>query len=276
MRVNLYKKILDTLFNEIGLYEYNDNYLEVLADEDVFETVKFFYGKFNFVDTLDYNLLLESKKLEVKKLTYKLLQNGLINKKYDDYKDIEPINDNEIITLENYIKNGIEYRLSFLMNINFYRSFGIFNMPEREFEIIGNFFMEITDILLNEKNEDFQIFILIIILSQTFYVDKEGKKFYLFNKLKGHKIFSQIDYIKKYLDFSLNEDFQRAKRESDNEISNEGKQNLVFANILSFCKYMLEFGVPKQTLLEINESLYKEYKFNEDLINEINNILEAL
>ncbi len=38
---------------------------------------------------------------------------------------------------------------------------------------------------------------------------------------------------------------------------------------------MIEFGVPKQTLLEMNESLYKEYELSEDLINDINAMLEV-
>lgn len=268
------KEIMDNIFNEMGLELYEKNTTVVLTDEDIFETVIFFYGKFNFVDTSDFNMNLERKKLEVKKLTYKLLQPGLIKKDYDEYKDIKPINDSDLKKLENYINKDQEFRLAFLLNINFYRTFGIFDMPEREFNITGKLFSEITDIISNGKDVDFQLFKLIIILSQTFYVNKDGAKFYLFNKIKGHKIFSQVDFIKQYLDSSLKEEFQKAKIKSDREITLKEKQGMVFANILSFCKYMAEFGVPKQTLLEINESFYKEYKLSQDLINDINAMLE--
>ena len=269
------KQIMNNLFDGIGLEEYSDNITVVLTDEDVFETIKFFYGKYNFVDTSDYNFILERKKLEVKKLTYKLLQPGLIKKDYDEYKDITPINDQEITKLESFIKKGIEFRTFFLLNINFYRTFGIFDMPEREFEILGNFFWDITDIILNKKNEDFPIFKLIIILSQTFYVNRGEEKYYLFNKLKGHKLFTQIDYIKKYLKFSLDEEFQKSGLKSDRKIKNKDKQDLVFAIILSFCKCMREFGMTKQVLLEINESIYKEYELSEEIKNYINSILET-
>ena len=268
------KKIMNSLFNEMNLEEFIDNTSVSLTDEDVFETMKFFYEKYEYVDTCGYDLVLERKKLEVKKLTYKLLQPGLIKKDYDEYKDIKPINDSDLKKLENYINKDQEFRLAFLLNINFYRTFGIFDMPEREFNITGKLFSEITDIVSNGKDVDFQLFKLIIILSQTFYVNKDGTKFYLFNKIKGHKIFSQIDFIKQYLDSSLNEEFQKAKIKSDREITLKEKQGMVFANILSFCKYMAEFGVPKQTLLEINESFYKEYKLSQDLINDINAMLE--
>ena len=268
-------EIMDNIFNEMGLEEYVKNTTVILSDEVIFETVKFFYGKFNFVDTSDYNINLEKKKLEVKKLTYKLLQPGLIKKDYDEYKDIKPINDNDVKKLENYISKEPEFRLAFLLNINFYRTSGIFDMPEKEFDITGKLFLEIIDIILNGKDKDFQAFKLITILSQTFYVNKDGKKIYLFNKLKGHKIFSQTDFIKQYLNYSLNEEFQKVKLKSDREISLNEKQSIVFANILPFSKCMIEFGVPKQTLLEMNESLYKEYELSEDLINDINAMLEV-
>ena len=268
-------EIMDNIFNEMGLEEYVKNTTVILSDEVIFETVKFFYGKFNFVDTSDYNINLEKKKLEVKKLTYKLLQPGLIKKDYDEYKDVKPINDNDVKKLENYINKEPEFRLAFLLNINFYRTSGIFDMPEKEFDITGKLFLEIIDIILSGKDKDFQAFKLITILSQTFYVNKDGKKIYLFNKLKGHKIFSQTDFIKQYLNYSLNEEFQKVKLKSDREISLNEKQSIVFANILPFSKCMIEFGVPKQTLLEMNESLYKEYELSEDLINDINAMLEV-
>ena len=267
-------EIMDNIFNEMGLEEYVKNTTVILSDEVIFETVKFFYGKFNYVDTSDYNINLEKKKLEVKKLTYKLLQPGLIKKDYDEYKDVKPINDNDVKKLENYINKEPEFRLAFLLNINFYRTSGIFDMPEKEFDITGKLFLEIIDIILSGKDKDFQAFKLITILSQTFYVNKDGKKIYLFNKLKGHKIFSQTDFIKQYLNYSLNEEFQKVKLKSDREISLKEKQSIVFANILPFSKFMIEFGVPKQTLLEMNESLYKEYELSEDLINDINAMLE--
>ena len=268
-------EIMDNIFNEMGLEEYVKNTTVILSDEVIFETVKFFYGKFNFVDTSDYNINLEKKKLEVKKLTYKLLQPGLLKKDYDEYKDVKPINDNDVKKLENYINKEPEFRLAFLLNINFYRTSGIFDMPEKEFDITGKLFLEIIDIILNGKDKDFQAFKLITILSQTFYVNKDGKKIYLFNKLKGHKIFSQTDFIKQYLNYSLNEEFQKVKLKSDREISLNEKQSIVFANILPFSKCMIEFGFPKQTLLEMNESLYKEYELSEDLINDINAMLEV-
>ena len=264
------KKIMNSLFNEMNLEEFIDNTSVSLTDEDVFETMKFFYEKYEYVDTCGYDLVLERKKLEVKKLTYKLLQPGLMKKKYEEYKDISPINENDVKKLENFIKKGQVYRLAFLFNLNFYRTLGVFDMPEREFEITAKYLVDIVDILYEEKNEDYQELKLLIILSETFYVDKNGEKYYLFNKLNGHKLFNDIEYIKKYLYFSIEEEFQKSKKKSEREITSKEKNDIAFANILPFCKYMLEFGASKQTLLEINEEMYKKYDLSQTLINNIN------
>ena len=80
-------------------------------------------------------------------------------------------------------------------------------MPNKEFEIIGNIFKLILDITLKEKTEeDYRIINLIIILSQTFYINKDGKKYYISEQLKGHNIFSNLDFLLKYINFFINEE----------------------------------------------------------------------
>lgn len=264
------KKVMNNLFSEMDLEEYVDTSTVIITEEEAFKTVNFFNDKFNFVDISGYNLDLEKQKIEIIKLTNKLLQPGLIKKNYDEYKDIEPINDEEVKKLEEFIQKGKEYRLCFLLKINYYRTIGIFDMPEREFKIIDNFFFEIIDILYKENGEDFDIIRLIIIMSQTFYFNKNGQKIYLTNKIKGHKLFKKIDFIKKYLNFCINEEFIKAGETSDKPINAKEKKRIVFPIILSFCNFMIEFDVPKENILEINESFYKEYDFDEDLINSIN------
>jgi len=269
------KKIMNSIFSEMDLEEFQDNSSVLLKDEDIYETMKFFYDKYEYVDLQGYDLVLERKKLEVKKLTYKLLQPGLSQKKNPEYKDIIPINENEVKKLENFMKKGKDFRLTFLFTLNFYRTLGIFDMPEREFEITSNIFVDIADILFEEKSDDFQDLKLLIILSETFYVDKDGQKYYLYNKLNGHKLFNDIDYSKKYLYFSIEEEFTNSKKKSQREINSKEKNDIVFANVLPFCKYMLEFGVPKQKVVEINEELYKKYELNQTVIDNINLFLST-
>ena len=51
--------------------------------------------------------------------------------------------------------------------------------------------------------------------------------------------------------------------------------DIIFATMLPFCNYMLEFGIEKDKLLEINESIYKKYELKEYLIKNINMIIES-
>ena len=268
------KEVMSNLFNEMGLEEYIKSQTVILTDEEIFEVIKFFSGKFDFVDTSEYNMNLEKKKIEVIKLTNKLLQPGLIRKDYEVYQDLKPINDSDIKKLEEFIKNGKEFRRTFLLRINFYRTFGIFDMPKKEFEITTNFFIQICDILINENSEDFETFKLIIIMSETFYFNNNGKKTYLYEKMKGHIIFSRFDFIKRYLNFVINEGIENNKKKSTKTYSSKEKKGIVFAILLSFCQSMLELGLTKETLLEINEPFYKEYELDEESINNINIIFK--
>ena len=62
--------------------------------------------------------------------------------------------------------------MTFLQRINNFRTLGIFEIPEREYEIIGNIFKLILDCISKEKTEeDYSIIKLLIILSQTFYIN---------------------------------------------------------------------------------------------------------
>lgn len=269
------KKVMNNIFDEMGLEEYVETSNILLTDEDVFESIKFFYERFNFVDTSEYNFFLEKHKIEVRKLTNKLLQPGLTKKESKEYQDLKPMNANDVKKLEEYIKKGKDFRICFLLKINHYRTLGVFDMPEREFEITSNIFLLITNIIYNENMEECETFRLICILSQTFYFNSNGEKIYLYNKIKGHKMFTKKDFLKKYIYFIIKEELDKGNNTSNRPLKSKEKKGIVFACLLPFCKIMLEFGVKKEMLLEINEALYKEYELSEDLISSINMIVES-
>ena len=267
------KEMMNSLFDEMGLEEYVEETSNIiLTEEDVFQTLKFFYGPFDYVDTSEYDLILEKKKLDVKHLTNNLIYFGLKKREPEEFKDLKPINESDINTFESLIKSKKDYRLSFLFRFNFYRTLGIFEMPEREFEITAKFFQEITDCIYDEREEDkdYNTLKLVIILSQTFYINRDGEKYYLIKKIRGHKLFNEINYIKKYLNYCIHEEFEKSMKKSKIELTAKAKQDIVFATILPFCNYMNEFGVSKTVLLEIIDSACKEHQLSEDLKNNIN------
>jgi hypothetical protein len=272
------KELINDIFDEMSMGEdsYEDINNIVLTEEDVYETVQFFYGVSDYVDKSQYDLIIEKKKIEVKNLVNKLLCFGMIKKDPVAYKDLKPINEDELKQLENFIKSRKEYRLAFLYRFNYYRTFGIYEMPEKEYNLTSKFYVLITDCIADNKEneEDFETFKLLIILSETFYVNKDGDKHYLIKDIRGNKLFNEVDYITKYLNCCINEEFQKSREKSHAEISEKAKKDIVFATFLPFCNYMSEFGVTKELLLKINDSICEQYQLTDDLKANLNMMIQ--
>ena len=269
------KEVLKLLGDELNLGDIIDPSNIILNEDDVFQVVKFFYGLFAYVDTTEYNINLEKKKFEVRKLTNKLLQPGLKQKKLKEYEDILPINEKEVESLKEYFERNREFMITFLFRLNNYRSLGVFSMPEREFELTSNFLKLILDCILKQQTEKDNIIInLTIIMSQTFYLNKNGEKYYLSNELKGHKLFRDLDFIKKYLHYYIKEELEKSIAKSKIKITEKSKQEIIFAVILSLINFFKETGLNKEQFLKIFEDLPKEYNLSEDFMNNINAIIE--
>ena len=272
------KELINDIFDEMSMGEdsYEDINNIVLTEEDVYETVQFFYGVSDYVDKTQYDLIIEKKKIEVKNLVNKLLCFGMIKKDPVAYKDLKPINEDELKQLEDFIKSRKEYRLAFLYRFNYYRTFGIYEMPEKEYNLTSKFYVLIADCIADNKEneEDFETFKLLIILSETFYVNKDGDKHYLIKDIRGNKLFNEVDYITKYLNCCINEEFQKSREKSHAEISEKSKKDIVFATFLPFCNYMSEFGVTKELLLKINDSICEQYQLTDDLKANLNMMIQ--
>ena len=262
------------ILNEEYDYELVETTTIFLNEDDIYNVVKFFCGLSLYVDNGEYNLNIEKQKFEVRKLTDKLLIFGLKKKEKKIFQDVLPINEEEVLTLQNYILKNRVYIHTFLNKINKYRTLGIFEMPNREFEIIVNLFKIIVDTTLKEKIEDdYEIINLIIILSQTFYINKEGKKYYINEELRGHNIFSDLDFLLKYVKYYINVEIKKSNSKSKTIISDKRKQEVVFATILPFINFLKEMDVNKDKLSEIIKGLSEEYNLGEEFINNINTII---
>ena len=270
------KEVMETLNKEFNLEKFVEFSPLILIEEDVYQIVKFFYSLFTYVDIGKYNFEISKKKLGVKQLTNKLLQPGLVDKKNEEFKELLPINDDEIKVLENYLKKNRDYIYTFLQRINEYRIINKFDMPEREFSIMSNYFILIINCILEEKKEaeDFPIIKLVIILSQTFYVKRNDQKFYLSYNFKGNKLFSEIDFLSKYLKYIIKEELEKSSRISKTKISDNSKKQILFSNIFSFNAFLKELDVNKDDISKINESVYEEYNLDDEYKNSINESLK--
>ena len=266
--------IINALSEEFSIEDYHEKPTLILLEEDVFNIVKFFYS-FTFVDKTEYDLIIGEKKIEVINLTNKLLQPGLIKTKFKEYKDLLPINDEEIKLLRDYIGKNREYRDEFLKVINNYRTFGKLELPEREYDLIGNYFIQIIDCIFEEKSEkDFKMIKSTILMSQTFFVIKNNEKLYLIEKIKGHKLFLEIEYFTKYMKFCIEEMYLNNDKSKVVKFT-KNKEEMLFSSIITFFNYMKELEVPINHIKQIIDNISKEYEMSEDLKNNINNVIES-
>ena len=242
--------IINALSEEFSIEDYHEKPTLILLEEDVFNIVKFFYS-FTFVDKTEYDLIIGEKKIEVINLTNKLLQPGLIKTKFKEYKDLLPINDEEIKLLRDYIGKNREYRDEFLKVINNYRTFGKLELPEREYDLIGNYFIQIIDCIFEEKSEkDFKMIKSTILMSQTFFVIKNNEKLYLIEKIKGHKLFLEIEYFTKYMKFCIEEMYLNNDKSKVVKFT-KNKEEMLFSSIITFFNYMKELKVPINHIKQI-------------------------
>lgn len=270
------REAIKELTDELDIDTFVEDTALVLNEEDIFEVTKFFYGLFSYVDTSEFDLISEKKKLEVINLTNKLLQPGLIKKEQEEFKNLLPINDNEIQILKNYIIQDRIYQNSFLLRINNYRALGIYSMPQKEFDLISNLFLLILDFILKEKkDEDFPILKLIIILSQTFFVNKDNQKYYLNQKLKGHKLFDEIDFLYQYIKCIINEEVEKTKQNKKITSSNKLMKEFIFSTVFPSFTILKQLGVNKEQLKKIVEFLDKDYELGEEYKKIINNSIES-
>ena len=272
------KNIMNDLSSEFGLGHLVEEEVIILTEEDVYEITKTLYGPFQYVDKSEYDLVIERKKIDFKNLTNKLLYYGFKEKTLKNFPDLTPITDEEIKILENGLKKKV-YRITFLQRLNNFRALGTLEMPQKEFEIIGNFFKLIADYTDEEK--DVESIRFLIILSQTFYFleDKNNKKDkkYLLVYIRGHKFFSDKKFWKEYIENSIKGEIEKTDKivkKSNGKIKNS-YNDICFAQILPFSDNMADFGMPKEILLDIIEPLYEKYNLTEDMKITIKGVFET-
>ena len=67
------------------------------------------------------------------------------------YKDLKPVIEDEYKQLEKFIKTRKEYRLALLYRFNFYRTFGFFDIAEKEYDLTKKIYILITDCIADDK-----------------------------------------------------------------------------------------------------------------------------
>ena len=234
-----------------------------LSEEDVYNIVSKIYNyDFKMLNKSDYNLDIEKKKLKVSELAAKLLS-------FNKEKNInEIITDEEVNELYNLLENNIDNIYKFFNYFNNFRISGKYEMTERAFNIVGNLFKFALDYLL--KKIDSKLEGLVIILSQTFCVMKDGEKFYLQQHIKEHPLFKKQEFWENHLLGNINQEIKKLERDEKNgkvvfskEVKKKKINEIIITKIIPVQSYMAEFGVTKEMILNIINPIMNEYNIDE-------------
>ena len=286
-------KLINSIMEEFSFEVIQSENENIMDDEELFFIAKTMYEKFRLINRNLYILDTEKMKFKLKKTIDKLTSYNE-NKKKQIVKNIWLIldDDNEDENngkltkeeIDNFCKfmNEKSYRKYFLLNLNNFRASGAYEMPIEIFNYILQIFIKISKYLYIEKKEKDkeEIFIdkeaskLVIILSQTFYCKKDGKKFYIQKGLKNEALFHKLDFWKKIIKASIEDELNHYP---NNELGNSNhselekkkkedqrQKTMCFAQLASNISAMSGFGLNKEEIKSIILPLSEEYQVTQE------------
>ena len=286
-------KLINSIMEEFSFEVIQSENENIMDDEELFFIAKTMYEKFRLINRNLYILDTEKMKFKLKKTIDKLTSYNE-NKKKQIVKNIWLIldDDNEDENngkltkeeIDNFCKfmNEKSYRKYFLLNLNNFRASGAYEMPIEIFNYILQIFIEISKYLYIEKKEKDkeEIFIdkeaskLVIILSQTFYYKKDGKKFYIQKGLKNEALFHKLDFWKKIIKASIEDELNHYPnnelgKSNHSELEKKKKEDqrqktMCFAQLASNISAMSGFGLNREEIKSIILPLSDEYQVTQE------------
>ena len=155
--------------------------------------------------------------------------------------------------------NKAQFMQEFLLRLNKVRmNLQLFNKKENfdfVLECFNYIFSKIS--ITNEKNHE--LFNIIMILSETFFIIEEDKKIFLVNKMNIPQEIKESDFWIKYLEYEI---YLEAKKPQ-----NKTGSRYKYIVIISNTTHLKEFSVPKEKTVEIIEYFKNKYKFSDDEYN---------
>ena len=234
----------------------------ILTDEDIYNIVSTLYNyNFKMLDKSEYNLEREKEKLIVNQLSEKLFSYNLKN------NTKETITDEEVNHLYELLKN-IDNLIKFFILLNNFRATGKFEMTESIFNIIKNIFYIALDYIFVKPNKELDG--LIIVLSQTFYIEKDDKKIYIQEVIKDHALFQKEEFWKDHLNTIIDEEINKIEKNEKigkmvfpKGVKMRKIKEIITTKIVPISSYMSEFGASKELILKVINPIIDKYNLDE-------------
>ena len=213
----------------------------------------------------NFDLEIETKKEDMRDLSEKLLC----------------LNENNNFTEENK-KKLLEFideewgRKYFLFFLSKNRVTGVYNRTEELVKYLAEIFNRI--LLWAEKNSDYDAVKNCIILSQTYYYEKNNNlKIYLAELISENKWLKTPDFWRNIIEVMIKQDIEKIKKVNKNDekitekIENESINNAVFGQVISFVNSMKEFKLDNKIIIQIVDEFVEKYKIKKDFSKQIYN-----
>ena len=187
----------------------------------------------------------------------------------------ECMNTKERRKLYKYVTQERKYRKKFLFTLNIQRSHGLLKLNFKKFHICGKVFYLILNCI--EKENDFELFKFLLILSQTFYylnskLTTKNKKEFLQFKLLKHNLFRNSDFWRRFLIYNI--DSTLSDINSDDSCNERMLQNAYFSQMIAVVNNMLEVELDKKHIYGIVNEMKGKYNVNNDIVDIINKLIE--
>jgi hypothetical protein len=239
--------------------------MDFVQEEEIFMTIKKMIENFELLDKKNFDLVVEEEKLRCKYLTLKILSFAPTNKLYAN--QISKITLDEVEEIDDMLQKKMN-RVIFIQKLSQFRTRGIFEFPEREYNILSRLFNKIVKII--ESEQDYESAINIIILSQTYYLIKNNQKEYLQKTIMNNELFKTKKFWETFVNYSINKEIELSQKtdEKNGVVINDKKEkeekysNIVSAQLVPITVNMIDFGLDINIVEEIILPIIKQYKIS--------------
>ena len=266
--------------------------MSYICDESLVMTIKTLFENFKLIEKEGFDMKFEEAKNRTQKYILKIISNmnnypfakeGTYNEnnieklqEYLDYKR-EELSNQEIIDLTELLDTH-ENRIIFLQKLSDYRARGKFVLCDKDYILLSQLFNILSEKI--QKDADYRTAEMVIILSQTYFIEEGTKKIYIQDSFKGNKVFKDKSFWEEFLCYSINKEIMKTlnldqKIQEDKENSDYKFSNVVFAQILTLIDNMFEFDLDCETIKDVLNPKISVYKLNDNFKETINDVILA-
>ena len=249
----------------------------LIEDENILKVIKTMKENFELFEDNNLDIEIEEEKYKCLQLTKKIfnIENPKLQKNIITDEEIEELN-NLLVEHHN--------RVVFFTVLSGPRGNGKFEMTQLTFEILSKLLNTVINKV--EKDNDFHSVENAIIISQTYYVNiDKNKKLYLQQKIEKNEIFKSKKFWEEFLDFCINKqivksvtnDVKNGNILKENRKDAEIKMsNIALGKIAPCINNMKDFGLDKESIIQIIFPKMQKYRMNNESIELVKNIIDNI